>query len=51
MVCSSDSSKKRARKSLMEYFADDPDLCTALDDGEIGPFDFERICEAYDPAK
>lgn len=51
VVCSSDSSKKRARKSLMEYFADDPDLCTALDDGEIGPFDFERICEAYDPAK
>lgn len=43
------TSNKAARKALLAYFADDPDLCNAIEAKEIAPFDFDRICEEYCP--
>lgn len=42
---------RTARKRVMEYLSDDPDLCNAISEKEIGPYDFERICEEYTPRK
>lgn len=40
---------RAARKALIAYFSDDPDLCKAIENKEIGPYDFDRICEEYTP--
>ncbi len=40
---------RAARKALIAYFADDPDLCKAIENKEINPYDFDRICEEYVP--
>lgn len=45
------NSNKLARKYLMEYLADDPEMCERIRDKDIEPFDYKRICEEYNPAK
>lgn len=50
IVQQSESTLNRAaRKALIAYFADDPDLCNAIENKEISPYDFDRICEEYVP--
>ena len=50
IVQQSESTLNRAaRKALIAYFADDPELCNAIENKEIGPYDFDRICEEYVP--
>lgn len=38
-----------ARKWAVDYLSDDPDLCQAISGKEIDPFDFDTICDEYNP--
>lgn len=39
------------RKGLIEYLADDPELCKKLQDREIKATDLEKIADEYEPEK
>lgn len=41
--------KGSARRALLKYLADDPDLCERIENKEIDPLDYETICSEYKP--
>lgn len=43
--------KGSARKALLKYLDDDPELCKRIKDKEIDPLDYETICSEYKPVK
>lgn len=43
--------KGSARKALLKYLADDPELCERIESKEIDPLDYETICSDYTPEK
>ncbi len=38
-----------ARSEIMDFLSDDPDLCKAIKEKRIEPFEFDIICETYSP--
>lgn len=42
---------RSARKALLDFLSDDPELCRMLEEKEVGHYDYEKLCELYKPAR